>query len=430
MKQKSEPKKTGYITAKHPIYGGKAQVLRFRHCGDAWYFRMWIPTEKKFVQHSLKTKDFQLASEKAEKDFIGFQAKVQQGEKIFSFSASELVEMFLVHLKERFVDTDQLSQGRYSNVKIHLKHYLDFIHKCFKRDEPVQNIKRDCFRDYVVFRRKENRDMNLGTIRNEQITIRSMYKWALELGHLTISAMPIFEKMKIPLSEGKREGISLGEYRRLYAVSKNWHTHAPDATKHGEQWYYRRLLHDLIIVMANFGFRTGEVRSIRWKDVQVNADNTAKVLIRAEYTKVREERTVTSRRGDVFDRIRSYSKYTEPNDFVLSAFWKNRQWNSQMIYRTFRSLVKEVREKYGDEFDAERVLYGLRHLFITIKLRGGATPWAVAHMTGTSPRQITATYNDVTDEQVSRMLLSVNVQFDKDGNLIDRKGHVVSMEGE
>ena len=401
-------------------------MLRFRHCGDAWYFRMWIPTEKKFVQHSLKTKDYQLASEKAEKDFIGFQAKVQQGEKIFSFSASELVEAFLLHLKERFVDTDQLSQGRYSNVRIHLKHYLDFI----GRDEPVQNIKRDRFRDYVMFRRKENRDMNLGTIRNEQITIRSMYKWALELGHITIAAMPIFEKMKIPIDEGKREGIDLLEYRRLVTVSKNWDKAAPDAGKHGEQWYYRRLLHDLIIVMANFGFRTGEARNLRWEDVQVLEDKTAKVFIRAENTKVRKQRTVISRRGDVFDRIRSYSKYAQPKDFVFSAFWKNRQWNSQMIYRTFRLLVKEVRKKYGEEFDAERVLYGLRHLFITIKMRGGATPWAVAHMTGTSPRQITATYNDVKDEQVSRMLLAVNVQFDKEGNLIDRKGHVVGMEGE
>ena len=426
MKQKSEPKKTGYITAKHPIYGGKAQVLRFRHCGEAWYFRMWIPTEKKFVQHSLKTKDYQLASEKAEKDFIGFQAKVQQGEKIFSLSASELVDEFLRHLKERFVDTDQLSVGRYSNVRIHLKHYLDFI----GRDEPVQNIKRDRFRDYVMFRRKENRDMNLGTIRNEQITIRSMYKWALELEHIKVSAMPIFEKMKIPLGEGKREGIDLLEYRRLVTVSKNWHKTAPDEAKYGEQWYYRRLLHDLIIVMANFGFRTGEARNLRWEDVQVFEDKTAKVFIRAENTKVRKQRTIISRRGDVFDRIRSYSKYTQPKDFIFSAFWKNRQWNSQMIYRTFRSLVKEVREKYGDEFDAERVLYGLRHLFITIKMRGGATPWAVAHMTGTSPRQITATYNDVKDEQVSRMLLAVNVSFDKEGNLIDRKGHVVSMEGE
>lgn len=426
MKPRSEAKKTGYITAKHPIYGGKAQVLRFRHCGDAWYFRMWIPTEKKFVQHSLKTKDYQVASERAEKDFIGFQAKVQQGEKIFSFSASELVEEFSRHLKERFVDTDQLSQGRYSNVRIHLKHYLDFI----GRDESVQNIKRDRFRDYVMFRRKENRAINLGTIRNEQITIRSMYKWALEMGHITISAMPVFEKMKIPVDEGKREGIDLLEYRRLVMVSKNWHKTAPDEAKHGEHWYYRRLLHDLIIVMANFGFRTGEARNLRWEDVQVFDDATAKVFIRAENTKVRKQRTVISRRGDVFNRIRSYSKYTQPTDFIFSAFWKNRQWNSQMIYRTFRSLVKDVREKYGDEFDAERVLYGLRHLFITIKLRGGATPWAVAHMTGTSPRQITATYNDVKDEQVSRMLLAVNVQFDKEGNLIDRKGHVVSMEGE
>lgn len=375
---------------------------------------MWVPAEKRFVLHSLRTKDYDLAVEKAEKDFIAFQAKVQAGEKIFSLSASELVEVYLRHLKERFVATGQLSEGRYYNVTNHLRHYLEFI----GRKERVQNYKRDRFRDYVIARRREAPDINLCTVRNEQVTILAMYKWALDIGYITHTSLPLFEKMKIPAEESKREGISLPEYRRLVLVSKNWHRQAVDAKHCGEQWYYRRLLHHFIVLQANFGFRTGELLNLRWDNVRVLNDGTAQVVIRAETTKVRKQRTVRSRRGDVFEQIRSYSRSTAPTDFVFSAFWKNRQWNKQMLYRHFQRLIAEVRGKYGEEFPAERVLYGLRHLFITLKLLGGIDPWVIARMCGTSIRQITATYNDADDIKASRIAMQKVLRFDQEGNLI------------
>lgn len=414
------------ITHKHLIYGGPAMICRYRHCGDNFYFRMWIPNEKKILQHSLKTNDLDLAKQKAERDFIRIQGKVQSGEKLFSLTAEELREEFLSHTKSNLVDTGRLSKGRLANIGYQTKHYLEFVGV----RERIHSIPPETFQDYVAFRRKEQKDIRFGTIRNEQITIASMYKWAVKRGLISINQSPVFERIKVPSDEGKREGISIQEYRRLCAVSRHWYKKANDASKQGELWYYRRLLHDFIVLQSNFGFRTGELYALRWEDVEIYKDGTARVYISAENSKVRKKRMVTSRRGDVFARIKSYSKYTAPQDFIFSSFYKNRQWNRQMLYRFFRLLVKEVRACYGDEFDAGRVLYGLRHLYISVKLLGGADPWAIARITGTSLRQITATYDDVKDDQVSKKLLSMNIRFDRDGNLVDRKGHEITLEGE
>ena len=245
------------LTAKHEVFGGKAVILRYRHCGDWWHFRMYVKGERKYIQKALGTKDFDLALEKAEQKFITEQARIQAGEKIFSITAKELRERFLRDVKERYVGTGRLSQGRLTNITVHTKHYLDFVGEQSK----IQNVDPKLFRDYLMFRRKEQKDILLGTVRNEQITISSMYKFAVSEGLIPHASVPEFEKIKIPLDEGRREGLTIKEYRKLVAVSKDWYKHVPktDATAE-DQIYYRRLLHDFIIIQGNYGFRTGERR--------------------------------------------------------------------------------------------------------------------------------------------------------------------------
>ena len=406
------------ITAKHPILGGKATIFRYRHCGDAWYFRMWIATEHRYIAHSLGTKDYDLAVEKAEQEYIRIQARVLAGEKLFSIKAQDLRDEYLKHKKERYVETGQLSEGRLTNIKVHTRHYLDFVGENSK----IQNIGKEIFKDYFLFRLKKQKTLLKSTIKNEQITISAMYEFAVQKGFILSSAIPEFEKLKIPHDEGKRVGVTLKEYRKLVHFSKDWYKKVSHADNPNEQTHYRRLLHDFIVIQANYGFRTGELRNVRWEDVEVYENGTAKVYIRAETTKVRRGRTITSRRGDVFNRIKSYAKYTGRNDYVFSSYRTNRQWNRIVFYRYFRALILEVKHKYGADFDASKTFYGLRHLYITLKLLSGHDPWEVARITGTSLRQITSTYDNVKDEQISQKFLSRDVRFDKDGNVINLEG--------
>ncbi len=44
-----------FLTDQHPIYGGKAEVVRTQQSGGYWHFRMWISEERKYVRKTLKT---------------------------------------------------------------------------------------------------------------------------------------------------------------------------------------------------------------------------------------------------------------------------------------------------------------------------------------------------------------------------------------
>jgi integrase len=414
---KRKPSKLGpSLTAKHEVFDGKAVILRYRHCGDWWHFRMYVKGERRYIQESLRTKNFAAALDKAQEKFITEQARILAGEKIFSITAEELRDRYLRHVKNRKVETGQLSEGRLTNITVHTRHYLDFVGKKSK----IQNIDPKFFLDYLVFRRKEKKDILLSTVRNEQITIASMYKFAVKEGLISHSSIPEFETIKVPVDEGRREGLTLNEFRKLKQVSEQWHRRVPQtADKAEEQVYYRRLLHDFIMIQGHYGLRTGELRNLRWEDVEVYDNGTARICIRAENTKVRKMRTATTRHTADFTRIKSYARYLGRRDFVFSAYHKNQQWPRLLLYKYFRELKEEVKAQYGEEFDASKTLYGLRHLFITKKLRLGHNPWEIARFTGTSIRQITTTYDNVLDEQIGQKFLKRKSAWDQDGNPVD-----------
>ena len=54
-----------FLTDKHSIYGGKAEIVRTQQSGGYWHFRMWISEESKYVRKTLKTKHLDTAVERA-----------------------------------------------------------------------------------------------------------------------------------------------------------------------------------------------------------------------------------------------------------------------------------------------------------------------------------------------------------------------------
>jgi len=77
--------------------------------------------------------------------------------------------------------------------------------------------------------------------------------------------------------------------------------------------------------MANYGFRTGELLNLKYRDVEIHEDETATVTIHPETTKVNQRRDVRGRRGDVFARRITYSEFNDPDDYVFHiSIRKNR----------------------------------------------------------------------------------------------------------
>ena len=153
---------------------------------------MWIKEEQKYVRESLQTADKESAVNKATERFIYYRSRILKNEKVFSITSSELRDDFLIYIQNQF-DNQQLSKGRQSNIKTFTKHYLKFVNEKSK----IQNIPPKFFRDYLTFRRTSKPDILVSVVINESVTIKQMYRFGVDKGHINSDYCPDFGVMKI-----------------------------------------------------------------------------------------------------------------------------------------------------------------------------------------------------------------------------------------
>jgi integrase len=409
------PKSNKSIFDQFSIYDERVTIYRTKHSGDVWQFRMYVQDEQRYVRKSLRTRDKEIAIKRAEDEFIFYQSKLRNGEKLFSITASELVERYLNHVSSSLVATGQLSAGRFANIRTQLKHYVEFV----GGNSKIQNVDQKFFGSYHVFRHQNK--VTVTTVRNESITIKAMYRFAVEEGLIAAQYKPAFVKLKVPQNETRRDGYTILEYRQLTGVGKDWYKQSPNSKP--EEIYYRRLIHDFVVLQANFGFRTQELRLLKWSDVTVHEDSTATVYIRTENAKTKKAREIRSRRGDVFSRLKEYIEPKSGEDFVFQKYLEGEGKGTtkvlpkDILYDYFKQLTDAVSLKHP-QFDKAKTLYSLRHFFITTKLLANQNVYDIARFAGTSLTQIEAHYDNVKDAQISQKLLKRNYRFDKRGELV------------
>lgn len=396
------------------IFDGNVTIYKTTNSGDVYQFQMYVKDEQRYVRKSLKTRDKQVAISLAQKEFIFYQSKIIQGEKLFSLTAEELVEKYLIYIND-LVEEEQLSKGRASNIKTFTKHYLDFVGKKTK----IQAIDRNFFQDYRSHRQADKADITMTVVVNESITIKQLYKWAKDKGYISQNYECDFGRIKIRRDEVRRESFSVKDYKNLVAVAKFWYTKVSrNHINYDEEVYYRKSIRDFIVLMGNYGFRTNELRMLKYKDVLVHDDETASVTVREENTKVRKQRVIRGRRGDVFTRRKIYSKYIELEDYVFSHYRKNGLMTKELLYDYYNRLIKDVKKEHND-FDETKTLYSLRHFYITIHLLASKVDvYKIARYCGTSMNQIQKHYDNVKDTQISKEMLSYNLKFDKNDEIV------------
>lgn len=389
-----------HLVTKIPILGGKCHIYRNSRSGEIWQFQQWIKDEHRYIRISLKAKDRQVATELAEKKFADTLGRIHSGEKIFSITAKELVAQYLKHLEQR-VALGSIRVTFPKIVKSHLKHYLAFV----EEDTKIQSIPAEKFREYAHHRRSQTPRPGFLTVKDSQNAIGTMYRWGMEEQLITRKSLPKWAEFRIPATEGKRHGMEHDDYTKIVTVSKLWDKKGTN----DRDKYERKHLHNFIVIQSWYGFRTGEVLGLVWGDVKFRNDGNAEVRIR-EVTTKRGKARMCMGRGDIFHRIQSYSKYTSPTDHVFSSFIAGKEWKDGLFYARWRELVGEITQKYPT-FDTSISLYDLRHFYISSRLRAGDSPWLIAKYCGTSAEMIGKHYDNVTDLQVSKKILSKTMKF-------------------
>ena len=395
----------------HLLFNDKVRVYRTKHSGDVYQLQMYVASEGKYLRKSLRTRDKDTALAKAEIEYINVRHKVLNGEVIFSPTIEEFRNAYLQSVDEQ-VSGGQIRQGRANNIATYTKRFLEM----FGAKTRLSDIKEKDFLRYRAFRQSQKHDITMTVVRNESITIKQMFKWGKSNGFVPYDFDPDFGKIRIAPDETKRQGMSDSEYKLLVDTARLWYKQGEELSE--EEIHYRRLIRDFVVLLGNFGFRTQELRLLKFKDVYVREDGTAEVVIQPENTKVNKRRPQRGRRGDVFVRRKQYQKYSEDDDYVFGHFRRRDVVPKDLLYDHWNNLKQEVNRR-NKSFDVSLDLYDIRHFFITAHLRANKlTIWEIAKLTGTSVTQIERHYNHVSNQFVSDKLLSYRLKFNDENMLV------------
>ena len=400
------------ITEDCELLDGAAKVYRTTKSGSFWSMSCWLKTEKKCYRRALKTKNKEEAINLARNEYFKLQGDLRAGNRIFSKTAQELVNAFVSHKKDE-ANTAMITQERVTTIKISLnKWFLTFVGKNTKLDK----ISRRDFEGYYVWRRKQSPDVRNATLVNERALISSLYKYGISHGFLRHDQTPIFPRMHLKKTEmERRDNFDFKEWQTFYRHFPGWITRAENEEERNQ----RKFVRDFIILSANTGLRFGEMRKLKWGMIRTykvakEADKRTQVQISVPHDTKTGARTVIGLRGDIFERIKSYSKFTKANDWVFANNKTGEQIHKKVYYKFWEMLLKETKL---NTLGKKLTYYSLRHTYITFRLMAGVNTFALAQNAGTSIQMIEAHYAHVKSE-VMKTELTKAMRMDEAGQIL------------
>jgi integrase len=375
--------------------------------GDIWQFRYWLVKEHKYVRLSLKTKNVDIAIEKAKKHFVKIKSETDSGKTYYSKTTKDGVLMYLEYRKGHIDSrtTKSIVKGRYGTIRAHLDHWLDFI----ERDTKLKELDRDSCADYAKTRENPSatKKTALSTIAGEQSTINSMMKWLHKKGEVYIDGFD-FETISIrntPEENIRRASFTDQEVRDFrIAVPKYIEEAKKDMTDLENR---ARVLSGYYLLIASIsGLRTGEQKQLKWKDIYFETHRVkdeeiemVKISVRKETSKVRKPREYYIRDMEYFHDLfnlttPTHNKKPYADNFVFSYNGIN-VVSQRAVTHHFKKILEAAKIDKGNR---SLVPYSFRHYFITNRIKAGLSYKDVADMCGTSRTQIEKTYYHIDKE--------------------------------
>jgi integrase len=389
------------------IYGGKAVIYTTTASNGIYQFRCWVSKEKKYYRKTLQTRSKTEAIRLGEEEYLGIITKIKSGHKIFGLSWGEVCEEYLEYTIER-VETNRITHGRYKTISTQTnKHIVPFLNANLRTSE----IDINSFMDYGLHRRKKSPEVQDVTIRNEYTTINAIIRWGFRKRYFPFERCNT-EEIRI-LEPPRRDTFTIEEYRTLYREARQWVKEA-DTEK---EKYYRKLIQNFILVKANCFCRFGELKQLKWSMVKIIKDESGTFMqldLPKEICKNRKSRIVFSRGGEYIQRVKDFSEFTKPDDWVFVHMNRNEQVSKSEYYRYWKKIMTYCGL---DELDKKLSYYSLRHFGITARLYAGVNHYEVAKLAGTSVNFIETHYEHLDMEKL-RNSASKSFKIDKDGFVV------------
>lgn len=385
--------------------------------GEYWQFRMWLTKERKYVRLSLGTTNLNTAKEVAKGHYHELKAKEYAGVTHFSKTAKDGVAMYLAQ-REKHIGVN-ITKGRFSTIKTHLEHWLNFI----KRDVKLKELGINACEDYYLKRQEgkgKKQTISVTTVENEQATINAMMKWLYKHGETNIDG---FEFTKLKRADRGNESLRRNSFTddEIKDIGAELSKYIAEAQQNIDEKgnLVKTIAGYYLVINLIFGLRRGEQTQLEWRDYEEfehrigkEGYNLVKLTIRAETSKVNKTRRIVEKDFGFFEdfselqykrhvaRQKNKDKSEQvkfANTLMFTANGESAISNRSIAYH-FDKLLKRVDIKNIQTRNI--VPYSFRHYYITSKVNSKLAPTSVAEIAGTSTTQIENTYYHTTQEKL------------------------------
>lgn len=385
--------------------------------GEYWHLRYWLTKERKYARFSLKTTNLNTAKEVAKGHYHELKAKEYAGITYFSKTAKDGVAMYLAK-REKDIDIN-ITKGRFSTIKTHLEHWLNYI----KRDTKLKELQITDCEDYYIKRvegKAKKKTLSATTVENEQSTINAMMKWLYKHKETNIDG---FEFTKLKRVDRGNESLRRNSFTddEIKRIRIELDKYIADAQKNINESgnLVKAIAGYYFVISLMFGLRRGEQTQLLWSDyeefehrVGEEGYNLVKLTVRAEISKVNKTRRVVEKDIGYFEdlfklqypRITAFQKTKvkeEQNKFANCLIFSvngDKAISNRAIAYHFDKLLKLAEIENIEKRNI--VPYSFRHFYITSKVNSGLPPMSVAEISGTSNTQIESTYYHTTQEKL------------------------------
>jgi len=401
----------------HEILGGIAHIYQVKQSKSVWQFRMWLANEKKHYRKSLRTEVLRDAMTFAEKLALELRVDVETGKKIFGITIQELCDLYIENREKDIGEGDgTITLGTWKMLKYKLQNGCEMLGLNTK----VSNIKQLDLEDYRQ-RRTAKRSVGVQQILNEQSQLNAMWEFGYKQGHSTFRHLDFKKIKKKSKIEKKRSTFTDEQYKKLYRFMRTWASAKECEDK--DELLKRKMVQDMILILANTGMRIGEARQLRWghlSDEQtiVNKETDKKtnlvyIHIPALITKTRQERSFFTAGREYFDRLFERQQFTNDTHLIFSMNGKK-----TLSDKEWSSIWKELMFGIGihHHLDEGLTWYSLRHFAITKKIASGVSIVDLSKIVGTAVSNIEKVYLDY-DKDMSRTAALKTFKKNNDGSL-------------
>jgi len=328
--------------------------------------------------------------------------KILAGGSLQSKSYKSVLESWTVDLPR------MVGKGRKTYVDYQLR-YCSLYPLRFFGDYKIDDISKSSFVEYWMWRNENSARLQPMTgkttpyipspnsLRREAVGLKNMFKYAVDKGWLTeIPDMAI-----PPLHKNRRPTFTNQEWRLLTRRLREW-------VKEGQQWGSvgrdRFLSQQYIFILANCGARIGELKNLRWSDLNTQSSGDNKRLIAIVNGKTGEREIVFQQGSEeyikrLYDlRMDELNMHPSLDEFV---FCTSKGEVIKSFRKSFDSLLR-YSDLTNDSKGNKRSLYSLRHFYATQRLSEEVSPFLLARQMGTSIGMLERFYGHVVTSLVAK----------------------------